>query len=75
MAITESCQCNLVSYTNPVSRGRILRWMWEEVGADYRQVLLDYETQMKTDDFLAINPMGKVPATGSRLPMSIWARI
>lgn len=36
--------------------------MLEEVGADYRQVLIDYNTQMKTSDYLAINPMGKVPA-------------
>lgn len=61
MAITQSRDCNLVFYTNPMSRGRIIRWMLEEVGADYRQVLLDYETQMKADDYLAINPMGKVP--------------
>ncbi|MBW4934085.1 glutathione S-transferase family protein [Marinobacter sp. F4206] len=62
MAITESLDCDLVFYTNPMSRGRIVRWMLEEVGADYRQVLLDYDTQMKSEDYLAINPMGKVPA-------------
>lgn len=62
MAITESRDCDLVFYTNPMSRGRIVRWMLEEVGVDYRQVLLDYDTQMKSDDYLAINPMGKVPA-------------
>ncbi|MBW7470767.1 glutathione S-transferase family protein [Marinobacter sp. M216] len=62
MAITESLDCDLVFYTNPMSRGRIVRWMLEEVGSDYRQVLLDYDTQMKADDYLAINPMGKVPA-------------
>lgn len=62
MAITESQECDLVFYTNPMSRGRIVRWMLEELGAEYRQVLLDYDTQMKADDYLAINPMGKVPA-------------
>ena len=52
----------LVFYTNPMSRGRIVRWMLEEVGQPYRTVLLDYATTMKAPDYLAINPMGKVPA-------------
>lgn len=52
----------LVFYTNPMSRGRIVRWMLEETGADYRTEILDYETTMKSPDYLAINPMGKVPA-------------
>ena len=49
-------------YTNPMSRGRIARWMLEEVSADYDTTLLTYENTMKGADFLAINPMGKVPA-------------
>lgn len=49
-------------YTNPMSRGQIARWMLEESGAPYEQVLLDYGTTMKAPDYLAINPMGKVPA-------------
>ncbi|MEQ1687671.1 MAG: glutathione S-transferase family protein [Sphingopyxis sp.] len=49
-------------YTNPMSRGQIARWMLEEVGAPYDQHLLDYGTTMKAPDYLAINPMGKVPA-------------
>ena len=52
----------LTFYTNPMSRGRIARWMLEEVGADYDTVLLDYATTMKAPEYLAINPMGKVPA-------------
>ena len=52
----------LVFYTNPMSRGRIARWMLEEVGAPYRTEILDYGTTMKAPDYLAINPMGKVPA-------------
>ena len=52
----------LVFYTNPMSRGRIVRWMLEEVGQPYRTELLDYATTMKAPDYLAINPMGKVPA-------------
>ena len=52
----------LVFYTNPMSRGRIARWMLEEVGKPYRTEVLDYGTTMKAPDYLAINPMGKVPA-------------
>lgn len=52
----------LVFYTNPMSRGRIVRWMLEEVGAPYETELLDYGTTMKAPEYLAINPMGKVPA-------------
>ena len=52
----------LTFYTNPMSRGQIARWMLEEVGAPYQQVLLDYGTTMKAPEYLAINPMGKVPA-------------
>lgn len=52
----------LTFYTNPMSRGQIVRWMLEEVGAPYEQVLLDYGTTMKAPEYLAINPMGKVPA-------------
>jgi glutathione S-transferase len=52
----------LVFYTNPMSRGRIVRWMLEEVGQPYRTEILDYGTTMKAAEYLAINPMGKVPA-------------
>jgi len=52
----------LVLYTNPMSRGRVARWMLEEVGAPYRVEILDYATSMKAPAYLAINPMGKVPA-------------
>ena len=49
-------------YTNPMSRGQIARWALHEAGADYEQILLEYGTSMKADDYLKINPMGKVPA-------------
>ena len=52
----------LVFYTNPMSRGRIVRWMLEEVGAPYRTEVLGYADSMKAPAYLAINPMGKVPA-------------
>lgn len=53
---------SLTFYTHPMSRGQIVRWMLEEVGAPYDQVLLDFGSTMKDAEFLAINPMGKVPA-------------
>ena len=56
----------IVFYTNPMSRGRIVRWMLEEVGRPYRTVVLDYGTTMKAADYLAVNPMGKVPAVTHR---------
>jgi glutathione S-transferase len=49
-------------YTNPKSRGRIVRWMLEETGAPYNTEVLEYGTSMKAAPYLAINPMGKVPA-------------
>lgn len=48
-------------YTNPMSRGQIARWALHEAGADYEQVLLTYGGTMAGSDYLAINPMGKVP--------------
>ncbi len=52
----------LTFYTNPMSRGRIIRWMLEEVAQPYETVVLDYGTTMKGAAYLAVNPMGKVPA-------------
>jgi glutathione S-transferase len=52
----------IVFYTNPMSRGRIVHWMLEEVGAPYRIELLSFDkNEHKTPAYLAINPMGKVP--------------
>ena len=53
---------DLVFYTNPMSRGRIIRWMLEEVGQPYETKILSWETgSAKSPEYLAINPMGKVP--------------
>ncbi len=52
----------LVLYTNPMSRGRVARWMLEEIGEPYKVEVLDYASTMKGRAYLAINPMGKVPA-------------
>ena len=52
----------LIFYTNPMSRGQIVRWMLEEIGVPYETQILDYASSMKAPAYLAINPMGKVPA-------------
>jgi glutathione S-transferase len=54
----------IVFYTNPLSRGGIVHWMLEELGVPYRTEILEYGTTMKAPEYLAINPMGKVPAIG-----------
>ncbi len=57
----------IVFYTNPQSRGRIVHWMLEEVGAPYRTELISFEkNEQKSPAYLAINPMGKVPAIKHR---------
>jgi glutathione S-transferase len=53
---------DLTFYTNPQSRGRIARWMLEETGTPYETIILDYASAMKAEAYLAVNPMGKVPA-------------
>jgi glutathione S-transferase len=51
----------VILYTNPMSRGRIARWMLEEVGQPYRTEILGFGGSMKSDDYKSVNPMGKVP--------------
>ncbi|MCE3026086.1 glutathione S-transferase family protein [Salinicola sp. DM10] len=52
----------LIFYTNPQSRGNTVQWMLEEVGQPYETRVLSFGATMKAPDYLAINPMGKVPA-------------
>jgi len=52
---------DLVLYSNPMSRGRIARWMMEEVGQPYETRMLEYGGPMKAASYLSVNPMGKVP--------------
>lgn len=56
---------DLIFYTNPQSRGRIARWMLEEIGQPYDTEIIAYD-QMKSEAYLAVNPMGKVPALKHR---------
>lgn len=53
---------DIIFYHNPMSRGQIVRWMLEEVGAPYDTEILDYSSGMKGETYRAINPMMKVPA-------------
>ena len=52
----------LILYTNPLSRGRIARWMLEEIGVPYRVEILQFGISMKGEAYRQVNPMGKVPA-------------
>jgi len=53
----------LVFYSSPRSRGRIVHWMLEEIGVPYRFTVVNLETEdQKKPEYLAVNPMGKVPA-------------
>lgn len=53
----------IVFYSSPMSRGRIVHWMLEEVGAPYRFEVVNLATaDHKKPSYLAVNPMGKVPA-------------
>lgn len=52
----------LIFYTHPMSRARIVRWMLEEVGCPYTTKVLEFGHSMKAPEYLAINPMGKIPA-------------
>lgn len=56
---------DLTFYTNPQSRGRIVRWMLEEVGQPYDTQIVAYD-ELKNERYLAVNPMGKVPAIKHR---------
>ena len=53
----------IVFYSSPMSRGRLVHWMLEEVGAPYSFEVVNLERgDQKKPGFLAVNPMGKVPA-------------
>ena len=54
---------SVVFYHSPMSRGRIVHWMLEEVGAPYEVKLVRFDRmEHKKPEFLAVNPMGKLPA-------------
>jgi len=50
-------------YWAPRTRSFTALWMMEEAGQPYERVLIDMSANaQKSPDYLAINPMGKVPA-------------
>lgn len=50
-------------YYNPMSRGQVIHRMLEEINAPYEIKFIDWKiNQQKSPEFLAINPMGKIPA-------------
>ncbi len=53
---------DLTLYTHPMSRGRIARWMMEEVGQPYETEILEFASTIKSPEYKRINPMAKVPA-------------
>lgn len=52
----------LIFYTHPYSRGRTVRWLLEELEVPYVARVMQYGDSIKSEEYLAINPMGKVPA-------------
>lgn len=53
---------SLTLYSNPMSRGRVARWMMEEVAAPYDIRMLPYGAAMQDGSYRSLNPMAKVPA-------------
>jgi glutathione S-transferase len=64
-------------YWSPRSRSFTTLWLMEETGQPYERVLTDISTGAnKTPEYLAINPMGKVPAlTDGEVAMAETAAI
>ncbi|HEY2513117.1 MAG TPA: glutathione S-transferase family protein [Polyangiaceae bacterium] len=57
----------IVFHHNPLSRGRIVHFMLEEVGVPYRIVVVNVEKkEHKAPGYLAKNPMGKIPTIEHR---------
>lgn len=53
----------LVFFHNPHSRSCMTRALLEELGADYELCPIDFrKDEQRSPDYLAINPLGKVPA-------------
>ena len=58
-----SSEPEITFYHAPQSRAVIVHWMLEEIGAPYRMHLLNLKKdEHKAPAYLAVNPMGMVPA-------------
>lgn len=56
-------ESELVFYHAPRSRAGVVLWMLEELGVPYRMELFSFaKGDHKSPAYLAVNPMGKVPA-------------
>jgi len=54
---------SITVFHSPQSRSQVAVWMLEEIGLPYECKIVDIRSgAQKTPEFLAINPMGKVPA-------------
>lgn len=54
-------------YHAPQTRGAVVHWLLEEIGQPYAYHLLNLsQGQQKDPAYLAVNPMGKVPAIAHR---------
>lgn len=53
---------SIVLHHHPFSRASTVLWMLEEVGVPYETRFVDFKANaQKSPDFLALNPMGKLP--------------
>ncbi len=52
----------LVLYTNAMSRGNSVELLLKILDVPYQRIELAYGAEMRTPEYLAINPMAKVPA-------------
>lgn len=59
-------QPSLVFFHNPHSRACMTRALLEELGAEYELCVIDFrKNEQRAPEYLAINPLGKVPAVRS----------
>ena len=52
---------SLKLYTNSFSRGVVVDWLLIELGIECERIEVAYKTEMKTPEYLKMNPFGKVP--------------
>lgn len=51
----------LTLYTNTQSRGVVVDWLMLDLGIEVERIEVAYGTEMKSPEFLKLNPFGKVP--------------
>lgn len=57
----EKAMSSLTLYSNSMSRGNTVDLLFKLLDVPYQRIELDYGEEMHTKEYLAINPMGKVP--------------